>query len=366
MITSVPMTLAICSLAYGATSSIPGEYFYVGGKYEEVNGTKSYSGQMYVQHFKAGTKRFPYPVVMVHGTGQSGVGFLGTPDGRPGWVKYFVENGFDVYVVDQPARARSSTSPSYGDYKTFPIPTIQYLLSKAAFPQAKLHSQWPGGEPEPGNAAFDQFMASQVPFLGDSKKTEELNLDANLALFKKIGPAIYLSHSQSGAFGWKLADSRPDLVKGLVAIEPNGPPFRDVSFPGGDPWFVFRSGVSRPYGLTRLPLTFEPQAGQNGLAFVEEKQVDFPGAITCLLQKEPARALPVLKHIPILILTGEASFRATYDHCTSKFLTQAGVSHTHIRLEDKGVKGNSHMLMLELNNQSSAKVIMDWLSKNIK
>ena len=45
-----------------------------------------------------------------------------------------------------------------------------------------------------------------------------------MALLDKIGPAILLTHSQSGAFGWPVADARPDLVKAIVAVEPNGPP----------------------------------------------------------------------------------------------------------------------------------------------
>jgi pimeloyl-ACP methyl ester carboxylesterase len=65
-----------------------------------------------------------------------------------------------------------------------------------------------------------------------------VNLPANLALLEKIGPAIVLTHSQSGVFGWKLADLRPDLVAAHVAIEPNGPPFHDVQLLGGKEWYV--------------------------------------------------------------------------------------------------------------------------------
>ena len=58
-----------------------------------------------------------------------------------------------------------------------------------------------------------------------------------------------------------------------------------------------------------------------------------------------------------MILTSEASFRATYDHCTSNFLTQAGVPNTHLRLERVGIHGNGHMMMLEKNNLEIAGVI---------
>jgi len=36
--------------------------------------------------------------------------------------------------------------------------------------------------------------------------------------------------------------------------------------------------------------------------------------------------------VPTAIVTGEASVRATCDHCTSKFLSQAGVRNTLLRL----------------------------------
>jgi pimeloyl-ACP methyl ester carboxylesterase len=43
------------------------------------------------------------------------------------------------------------------------------------------------------------------------------------ALLDRIGPAIILTHSQSGPFGWLIADARPKLVKAVVAVEPAGP-----------------------------------------------------------------------------------------------------------------------------------------------
>lgn len=49
---------------------------------------------------------------------------------------------------------------------------------------------------------------------------------AGEALLGRIGPAIVVTHSQSGALGWLLGDARPALVKAIVALEPSGPPFR--------------------------------------------------------------------------------------------------------------------------------------------
>jgi hypothetical protein len=83
------------------------------------------------------------------------------------------------------------------------------------------------------------------------------------------------------------------------------------------------------------------------------------------MQRSPARQLPNLQRIPILILTAEASYHAPYDHCTVKFLEQAGVHPTWIKLADVGIHGNGHMMMLEKNNQNIASVMSRWLAKTL-
>ena len=60
------------------------------------------------------SKTHPYPIVMIHGGGQNGSNFTGTPDGREGWAQYFLRQGYAVYVVDQVGRGRSPLHPSYG------------------------------------------------------------------------------------------------------------------------------------------------------------------------------------------------------------------------------------------------------------
>ena len=81
--------------------------------------------------------------------------------------------------------------------------------------------------------------------------------------------------------------------------------------------------------------------------------------------KAPARTLPNLQKMPILVLTSEASYHAPYDHCTVKFLQQAGVKPTFVKLVDLGIRGNSHVMMLEKNNREIAAVIAKWLTQNL-
>jgi acetyl esterase/lipase len=63
---------------------------------------------------------------------------------------------------------------------------------------------------------------------------------------------------------------------------------------------------------------------------------------------------------------GEASYHAPYDHCTARFLAQAGVPVRFVRLEDQGIHGNGHLMMLEKNNGRIATLIADWLDRTVR
>jgi hypothetical protein len=67
-----------------------------------------------------------------------------------------------------------------------------------------------------------------------------------------------------------------------------------------------------------------------------------------------------------MIMVSEASYHATYDHCTSAFLKQAGVNHDLVYLADKGFRGNGHMVMLEKNNHAVADMMIEWLTENCR
>ena len=345
-------------------------YFFVGGKYSTVKDQQVMSGQLYVEFQIPSKQTHEWPIVMIHGGGQSGTNFTGTPDGREGWAQYFLRQGYAVYVVDQPGRGRAAyladlyggvTPPSLDNVQRRFVAPERYRL----WPQARLHTQWPGTG-APGDAVFDQFYASQLPSIQDFTLQQVLNRDAIVALLDRIGPAIVLTHSQSGAFGWPVADRRPDLVKAIVAVEPNGPPFFDVTNVPAPEWFRDSATQTRPWGVTAVPLSYAPPANNTSdLAILRQEKPDAPDLTKCWLQKSPARQLPNLQKIPILIMTAEASYHAPYDHCTVKYLEQAGVHSTWIKLADIGIHGNGHMMMLEKNNLDIAAVISSWLSKSL-
>jgi hypothetical protein len=84
------------------------------------------------------------------------------------------------------------------------------------------------------------------------------------------------------------------------------------------------------------------------------------------MQQAPARQLVNLKTIPAVVVTSEASYHRIYDNCTAKYLNQAGMKVEWLPLEKKGIHGNGHMVMIEKNNLEIAKVIDDWVVKNVK
>jgi pimeloyl-ACP methyl ester carboxylesterase len=340
-------------------------YLFAGGHYVDGPGGKYMLGQAYVEYQIPKNRTHPYPIVMIHGGGQSGSNFTGTPDGRDGWAQYFLRAGYAVYVMDQPGRGRSGFPTAYGKETLSSVARVEQRFTAPErsnlWPQAKFHTQWPGTGVA-GDPAFDQFYAEQLPAIASFVRQQELNRDAGAALLDKIGPAIVLIHSQSGAFVWPIADARPDLVKGIVAVEPSGPPVHDLEFKGAPDWFA-DGPLTKPWGLTGVPLTYGGVSEASQLQFELQGKADAPDLARCWKQQEPAKKLTKIARIPVAIFTSEASYHASYDHCTAAYLTQAGVKNDFIRLPDRGIKGNGHMMMLEKNNLAIAAQIAEWTDR---
>lgn len=311
------------------------------------------------------------PIIMIHGSQQTGANFLGTPDGRPGWAAYYVKHGWPVYVIDQPGRGKSGYFPNaYGPQAANPSPTTVKQMFTApeltvplAWPQAALHTQWPGGRGSgiPGEYAFDQFFASQVANMPNGDQALAVTTAAVTALIKKIGPAVIITHSMTGPESWFIPQANPGKIKAILAVEPTGnSSLNGDTAPGttcglSNVCLNFSPPISGPadLGLTKTP---PPAQGVQGQPAANLK--------SCWLQSGKTIHQPTgLKGTPILIQTGQASYHSTYDYCTAAFLDQAGIPNTYLYLPTAHINGNGHMQMLEMNNLDIAALDEKWLAK---
>lgn len=341
-------------------------YFFVGGSYAGDPGKSVMHGQMFVEALTPRRAHRRYPIVLIHGAAQTATNWMGTPDGRAGWAEFLTSQGYQVYMVDQPARGRSAWQDGIdGKLRTFDAQTVEKMFTAPElhnlWPQAKLHTQWPGTGPKHGQIGdpiFDQFYASQVQFLVSNAESQTLIQHAVAALLDKIGPAIILTHSQSGPFGWLIADARPKLVKAIVAVEPAGPPFHNT---------ITDEEKARAWGVTDIPITYDPPITDPAqLQIAQQETPDGPDLVRCWQQTAPVHSLANLRAIPVMLLTSEASYHAVYDHCTAGYLKQAGVNTDFVRLTSRGIHGNGHMMMLEKNNLQIARLITSWLGTRVK
>jgi pimeloyl-ACP methyl ester carboxylesterase len=210
------------------------------------------------------------------------------------------------------------------------------------------NTRWPGAK-DGSDDIFDQFFASQGPLSADVSVMHALERDRLVALLERIGPAVLLAHSAGGPGAFLAADSRPDLVRAFVAVETLGPPFL------GQP----QTGMTLPWGLAAAPMNWDPPAANVSDLKV---QVTEEGPVPKALQEEPARKLPNLAQVPVAIVTSHASPFRFFDGHLQDFLDQAGCTSTLLRLEDAGITGNGHGMMLETNNAEVLGVITDWLA----
>ncbi|KAF5348383.1 hypothetical protein D9758_010930 [Tetrapyrgos nigripes] len=339
-------------------------YFYVGGEYVAQGNSTIAHGQIYVEHLTPEKVIHAEPIVMIHGHGMTGSNFLNTPDGRLGWADYFLSEGFELFIIDQPARARSAWQINVDGvqsaYDTFTVESRFTAPQRFnLWPKASLHTQWPG----PGIAGdpiFDNFYASTVPSLDSDEESSLKMKTAGSKLLDRIGrPVILLTHSQGGQYGWILADSRPALIRTVIAIEPIGPPFINAVFPPLTP--------ARSFGVTEIPMTYSPPISSPSDLRREVVFNNTNTGTTCFRQASPARKLVNLQGIPMVVVTSESSYHAEYDGCTVEYLKQAGVDVEHLRLaEDRGIKGNGHMMFMEMNELEIAKnVVRRWIRESV-
>ncbi len=192
----------------------------------DPNGT-FVTGQMYVQAFRQQAPRHPLPVLLWHGGGMTGACWETTPDGRPGWLMWFLQRGFDVFVSDAVERGRAGWSRWPEIYADAPI----FRTKSEAWETFRFGPEG-GWHDDPGRraahapllfpaAAMDALARQFVPRWAGH---EAITMEAYAALLDHVGPCIIVAHSQGGGFALQAAQVRSDIVRAVVALEPSGAP----------------------------------------------------------------------------------------------------------------------------------------------
>jgi pimeloyl-ACP methyl ester carboxylesterase len=285
--------------------------FTAGGVPAKVDPNGTYQvEQMYVQYFLPANETGAYPLLLWHGGGLTGVTYETTPDGREGWLNYFLRKGWSVYNSDAVERGRAGWAQYPDIFKGEPV----FLTTSNPFERFRIGAGPGSYDPDPAkrklmpgsqfpNEGYENFVKQNVPRW---TTTDDAIIAAYIAEIDRVGPCIILFHSQAGTFGFKVAQARPDKVKALIAVEP--------------------AGIG-----------------------------------------DPAR-VDALKNIPTLFIYGDyieqdsrwPKIRAT-GVAFADSIKAAGGTADVVDLPKVGIKGNSHMMMMDKNNAEIAALIQNWL-----
>lgn len=311
-------------------------HFWISGERVATGAGTVQRAPMFVDWEAPETVTQPYPLVLVHGGGGQGTDWTGTIDGRPGWATRFVEAGYAVYVVDRPGHGRSPYHPEVVGAMGAPFPyeaAIGLFLPESA---RASQTQWVY-ERNIGSEDIDQLVCSMGPLPADLADSQRMDTDCLARLLDRIGPAVLVTHSAGAPAGWLTAAARPDLVKGIAAIEPIGPAFAEFPGMGALTW-----------GLTSDRISYDPP-----LDTAEDVAAAKPESLR----------IPALTGTPMVVFTGGSSGFAGFAAQIVEFLTVAGAAAEWIHLPDLGIEGNGHGLMFEANSDETVKPVIAWATK---
>ena len=142
----------------GSTVTDGGEFVF--SELWSQSGQTAYGDHAYVFYQKpASAKKFP--MVFLHGGGQSKKTWETTPDGREGFQNIFLRRGFSVYMVDQPRRGEAGFSTVSSDG-----PLTPPFWDRTMFTLFRL-GRWPDFYPDTqfprDDESLNQFMRQGTP-----------------------------------------------------------------------------------------------------------------------------------------------------------------------------------------------------------
>ncbi len=274
-----------------------------------------------------------YPLVFLHGAGQSKKTWETTPDGREGFQNIFLRKGYSVYLLDQPRRGAAGKSMVTATVS--PLADEQFWFTQ--FRVGNYPEYFPGVQFPKDAAALEQFYRQMTPNTG----AFDANVisDAISKLFDKFDGGILITHSQGGGPGWSTA-IKNNKVKAIVAYEP----YSGFVFPKGElPQPIKSSGLFGELNGTEIPMS------------------DFNK----------------LTKLPIIIYYGDNIAKEpttvwNKDHWRSGLemariwaatINKHGGDAKVVHLPEVGIKGNTHFAFSDLNNVQIADLLSDWLKE---
>lgn len=310
-----------------------GSFFVGGDKVEQTKGELGNLGpgghitvnQMYVRYMVPQGGDGNLPVVMVHGATLTGKTWETTPDGRMGWDEYFVRKGHPVYVPDQVGRGRSGFNQAIynnvraGSAAPASQPELLRFSDEGAWPNFRFGPK--AGVPFDDNqfpiAAVDELAKQAVPDMNRGLPTPTPTIKALSDLATQLKGAVLMGHSQSGSFPLAAALINPNVTKALVLVEPGiCPAYTDAEIKALAPvplLVVFGDHRDNPTGLPTLP-----------------------------------------------------TWQARFEQCQKLIarLKAAGGRAQMLDPTDRGIRGNTHMIMQDRNSLQIADVILQWLDEH--
>lgn len=271
-----------------------------------------------------------YPLMFLHGAGQSLRTWGTTPDGREGFQNIFLRRNFSVYLIDQPRRGEAGRSTQSMSIAATPDEQMWYEMFRiGVWPDKFEGVQFPD-DAESLNQYFRQMTPNTGPY------DEEVISDAIVALYDKTGPGILVTHSQGGGPGWRTAIKSRN-VRAVISYEPGSFFFPEGEEPEEVP-------TTTPFGvkpvsvpleqfmkLTQIPIVL--YYGDN----IPEQLSQYPGQDNWRIRLRMAK------------LWVEA-------------VNRHGGDATLVHLPEIGIRGNTHFPFSDLNNGEIADLLSKWLA----
>jgi pimeloyl-ACP methyl ester carboxylesterase len=281
--------------------------------------------QMYVRYMVPQADR-NVPVVMIHGMTHTGKAWETTPDGRMGWDEYFVRKGHPVYLPDQVGRGRSGFNQAVfnnvraGVTPPSGLPPFWRFSDEVSWPDFRFGAN-PGVPFREGQfpiSALAELSKQSIPDVSMGLPSPNPNYKALSDLAAQLNGSVLMSHSQSGSFPLEAALVGSSGIRGMVLVEPGA-----------------------------CPATYTEQQ------------------------------IATLAKLPILVVFGDYldtptgipnfSWQKAFDVCKAFIarVNAAGGRAEMMHLPERGIRGNSHMIMQDKNNLAIADIVLKWIDEKV-